>query len=269
MQSIETSGISDVVADTLFIPLYMRCLETRMEKGLISDPEACRIVETVDYDFSKYDKSRSTQVGVAIRARHFDDVTRRFIEKYDNPVVVSLGCGLDTRSDRVDGNKGVFYNLDLPEVMEVRERLLPPNERNVSVHDSLFESTWAEKLREAHPDGDFLILAEGVLMYFEEESVRSALELISRSLAPKEVLFDACTSFACKKSDKHETVKHTKARFHWGLDDDRLPETWIAPLRLKEVSYFMDKERDRWGLFYRLLGMLPIIAKSFRMLHYA
>lgn len=42
-------------------------------------------------------------------------------------MVVNIGCGLDTRYQRIKEKKNaVFYELDLPEVMALRERLLPP-----------------------------------------------------------------------------------------------------------------------------------------------
>lgn len=270
MHSIETNGIRDAVADTLFIPLYMRCLEARRrETGIINDPEACRIVDMVDYDFSKYDGAHRSQVGTCIRVRHFDDIARKFIEKHEDPVIVCLGCGLDTRSQRIGGRKGVFYNVDLPEVMALRDKLIPPDERNISVPESMFEDSWAAAIREKHPGGSFLVLVEGVFMYFTEGEVRPVLERIARTLAPGEVLFDACTSFGCKMSSSHDTVKYTNASFKWGLDDDRLPERWTGNLTLLDASYYMDKEKKRWNWQTRIIAMIPAMAKAFKMLHYS
>lgn len=269
MHSVETNGIRDAVADTLFIPLYMRCLETRRRDArIIDDPEACRVVNMVDYDFSKYDGALRSQVGTCIRVRHFDEVTRRFLDQYENPVVVSLGCGLDNRSKRIGGDKGVFYNMDLPEVMALRDKLILPDERNISMHESMFEDSWAASIRKKHPDGSFLVLAEGVFMYFAEEEVRPVLERIARTLAPGELLFDACTSFGCKTSSSHDTVKYTNASFKWGLDDDRLPELWTGNLTLLDTAYFMNKEKKRWGWTTRIVTMIPAMARAFRMLHY-
>lgn len=268
MKLIQTDTIADVVADTLFIPLYMRCRESRRGNGIIHDPDACRIVEAVDYDFSNYDKACRSQVGTCIRVRYFDNITRSFIRKHENPVIVCLGCGLDNRFGRVGGDKGVFYNLDLPEVMEVREQLLPAGERNISLHESMFGESWAEALREKHPDSDFLVLAEGVFLYFTEEAIRPVIERIAQTLAPGELLFDACTSLGCKMSSKHDTVKYTNASFNWPLNDDRLPEEWAPNLRLRETSYYMDKELDRWDRLSRFMRLIPPLAKAFKMLHY-
>ncbi|MEF2229989.1 MAG: class I SAM-dependent methyltransferase [Pseudodesulfovibrio sp.] len=268
MQPITTSNISDAVADTLFIPLYMRSLEARRPDAIIRDPDACRIVESVDYDFSKYDKATRSQVGVCLRAQYFDAITRRFIEAHDNPVVVSMGCGLDSRANRVGLSRGVFYNLDLPEVMELRDQLLPPDERNVSVHRSMFDPAWMREIREQHPDASVLVLSEGVLMYFSEDQIRPLIQRVAKVLAPGELLFDACTGFGCKLSSRHDTVKHTKARFHWALDEDNRLEGWASNLFLNSVNYYMDKEPMRWDLMSRVMSWIPPFARAFRMLHY-
>lgn len=268
MSKVMTGNISDAVADTLFITLYMRCLETRRQDRIINDQEACRIVESIDYDFSKYDKAVRSQIGTCIRVRHFDNITKNFIEANDDPIIVNLGCGLDSRSHRVAMNKGTYYNVDLPEVMELREKFLPPDDRNISIHKSMFETSWIQDIRDAHPEANILVLSEGVLMYFKEEEVRPVLEEIARSLSPGELVFDACTELGCKMSSRHDTVKHTNARFQWGLDDNSLPEKWASNLRLQDVSYYMGQEKHRWDIMSKFMSYIPNIAKAFKMLHF-
>jgi len=268
MQSVVTGGISDAVADTLFITLYMRCLEHRRPDGIIRDSEACRIVDAVDYDFSKYNEVERSQLGTCIRTRHFDDVARHFIENNDNPVVICLGCGLDNRAHRVGSDSAVFYNIDLPEVMEVRDQLIEPDERNISIHDSMFNRSWIDRIRADQPGGAFLLMAEGVFMFFLEDEIRSMVMRIANLLSPSEFVFDACSSFGCKMSSKHETIRFTNASFKWGLDDDHAPERWMQNLRLTDVSYYMDKEKDRWGLMTRAMSLVPFFFKAFKMLHY-
>jgi O-methyltransferase involved in polyketide biosynthesis len=40
-------------------------------------------------------------------------------------VAVHIGCGLDTRFDRVDNGQVVWYDLDLPLVIGLRRKLIP------------------------------------------------------------------------------------------------------------------------------------------------
>ena len=94
------NNISDNVADTLYIPLAMRCKETKRRNPFFSDPFACDILQKINYDFSKYEKAVRSSVGVALRAEYFDSIAKAFIRENERPVIVHIGCGLDTRFQR-------------------------------------------------------------------------------------------------------------------------------------------------------------------------
>ena len=203
--------ITDTIAETLFIPLYMRSLETIRTDGIISDPAACKLVESLEFNFSRYDKKPMTQIGTAIRIRTFDAAARQFIESHNTPVIVNIGCGLDTRFQRIDTGKGVFVELDLPEVISLREKLLPDSKRNPSITSSMFDPKWMEDLQVTFPDADWMFIVEGVMMYFPEEKIKSFLDHLAHFFPSCQLHFDACTAWACKNSHKHETVKLTNA----------------------------------------------------------
>lgn len=267
MHTIQQIGpIEDAVANTLFVPLYLRHRETLREDGMITDRSASRIVQSVDYDFSKYESQKRGQIGVCIRVRHFDRLTKQFIDTHDNPVVVNLGCGLDTRSERVGTDKAIFYHIDLPEVMRVRDKLLPPDERNISISQSMFDPAWAQEIRQQNPKASFLVISEGVFFYFEEEQVRPVLETIARHLSPGELLFDGLSTTGCKLSARMS--KKINAPFKWGLDDDRQPEKWASNLRFADVAYYMDYEKHRWDKMARVMSIFPFFTKGFKMLRY-
>ncbi len=264
-------GLQDEVAETLFIPLLSRATETRRKGGLLHDPVACEMVERVDYDFAKYGKMKMSTIGTIIRVRHFDRLTSGFIHRKEkeHPIVVQVGCGLDTRFQRVPNReKALFYEMDLPEVIRLREQLLPPSSNDVYIGASLLETGWMDELRERHPDGTFLFLFEGVLMYFTEEQVREVLSRLAERFPKSEIYFDKVSSWACRNSDKHESVKRTKARFHCGIDDPHIVEQWIPALRLTETFYFVSEAKGRWGIAGFIMSLIPALRHSFGILGY-
>ncbi len=262
-----TVSLADNVADTLLIPLYMRSLETQRGNGIINDPVSCELVDKIDYDFEKYGKSNKSQVGTAIRIRCFDRAVSGFLARHEDPVVVSIGAGLDTRFQRVYKNKGVFYELDLPEVIKLRRQLLPESENNPYLAMSMFDDEWLTRIIEKHPGSQFILIAEGVFMYFDEVQVRPLLEMIAQRIPQGELHFDVSSSWAVRNVDKHDTVKKSRAVFRWGLDDDRKPQSWSPYLRYYGVTRYMNQERSRWGIM-ALMGILPVMKNAFRMLHY-
>ena len=114
----------NVVAETLLIPLYMRAKESRRKgDAILKDTMAEQLVDSIEYDYSQFDGAKMSEVGCVVRGKYFDDAIRRFILSHPHPVVVNVGCGLDTRYQRIGNDQAaVFYELDLPEVIDLRRR---------------------------------------------------------------------------------------------------------------------------------------------------
>ena len=156
----------NIVAETLLIPLYMRAKESRRDNPILYDKAAERLADSLEYDYSQFDGAKLSEVGCVVRGWYFDRAVRRFIETHPNPVVVNVGCGLDTRFQRIGNPKAVYYDLDLPEVIALRRELIPEQPDNVYIAASLLETDWMDDLRRRHPDAEFIFIVEGVLMYF-------------------------------------------------------------------------------------------------------
>ena len=64
----EKFKLRDVVQETLLIPLYYRALETRRPKGnILKDDLAERLIDRIDYDFSKLDAAPLSKLGCVVR----------------------------------------------------------------------------------------------------------------------------------------------------------------------------------------------------------
>ena len=180
------------MAETLLIPLYMRAKESRRAHPILDDKAAERLADSLEYDYSQFDGAKLSEVGCVVRGWYFDRAVRRFIETHPNPVVVNVGCGLDTRFQRIGGGKAIFYDMDLPEVIALRRELIPEQPGNVYIAASLLETDWMDDLRRRHPDGAFIFVVEGVLMYFYEKQVKSFLRAVASRFGGGELWFDVC-----------------------------------------------------------------------------
>ena len=142
-----------IVAETLLIPLYMRAKESRRVNPILDDKAAERLADSLEYDYSQFDGAKLSEVGCVVRGWYFDRAVKRFIDTHPRPVVVNVGCGLDTRFQRIGNPRAVFYDLDLPEVMVLRRELIPEQTGNVYIAASLLETDWMDELRQKHPCG--------------------------------------------------------------------------------------------------------------------
>lgn len=256
--------ISDSVAETLFIPLYMRALESKRTDAIIKDDLACELVNSIDYDFSKYKSAKASELGCAIRIRHFDRKVEEFIENNPDGVVVLIGCGLDTRYQRIKNKSNtVFYELDLPEVIDLREKLLPQTELDRYIKASMFEKRWMDELKEKHGNSPFIFIIEGVFMYFPEKDLLDFLSEIAERFVNSEIYFDICNKFVRGKASKHDAVKYTKAKFLSGFDSPAEIEKAVPNLTNIDEFYFADSEQSRWKLLGILFRLVPFLHNSF------
>lgn len=265
-------NITDNIADTLFITLYAKAVETNKKDPLITDLKACELVEKIDYDFSKYKNKKASSVGVALRASHFDNMTKKFIEKKTNPIVVLIGCGLDARKQRI-GNiagKAIFYELDISEVINVRKQLLPPDKNENYIPASMLDTGWMDELIAKHPDGDFIFIIEGVLMYFNEADNKLVFTELAKRFNDAEIHFDMLNKWMSKKSSMHDTVSKTNATFKFGINDEKEIEKWHPHLKHQRTYLFNEfKGWQRLGFaLSTLMSIIPVFKTSTRLLTY-
>lgn len=267
----EAGFIRDEIGETLLITLYMKYKESQKPNPIISDDNACELVKKIDYDFSKFDKAINSSVGVAIRSNYFDTIAKKFIEQNENPVIVQIGCGLDGRYNRIGkiAKKAKFYQLDIPEIMKIREKLIPKENNETYIHASMLETNWIDIVKDENPKANFLFIVEGVFMYFSKEDVKKFFINISDRFSQGEIIFDVINNWMSKNSHIHDTVKVTRTKFIYGTDDDKEMEKWVDNLRLissKTISDF--PEWKRAGIKGRIIRIIPKFKKAGRLLHY-
>jgi len=96
------------VAETLLIPLYNRAMESRRPDALMKDEKAVALVTQMSYDFDQVRKIRMTEGNKVARimlTREMDRCARDFLSRHPRAAVVHIGCGLDSRFERVDNGK--------------------------------------------------------------------------------------------------------------------------------------------------------------------
>ena len=243
------------VAETLLIPLWARAEETKRSDALIRDDFAVRLVEQIDYDFAKFARAKYSQTGVAVRSYILDHETKAFIEKQPDAVCINLACGLDTRFYRIDNGQIDWYNLDLPDVMELRQNLLA--EEGARIHNlaaSVFDSGWLEKVE--HEGRPVLILLEGAAMYFSEQEMRSLFAMLAEAFADASMLIEIMPPFLIGQQKRHDSVDTQKAPFQWGVKSGKEIEKLHPAIAFLKERTLYEGFRSRWGLF-GLLSVIP------------
>jgi O-methyltransferase involved in polyketide biosynthesis len=245
------------IQKTLLLPLWGRAVATQKTKPLIVDETAVEIINKIDYDFSKMaaNLSEITKLAWIGRCVITDKICRKFLEKHPGATIVNMGCGLDTTFNRVDNGLLHWYDLDLPDVIELRKNFIPETERNKCVAYSVLDCSWINNIT---PDDSILLIANGVLYYFEENQVRDLLIKIACSYPGSEILFDVASPLGVKMSNKM-VIKNSgldeKSFLKWGIANYRDMQLWDSRIRiLNKYSFFKDFKnelmfKDRIGCF--------------------
>ncbi len=72
------------------------------------------------------------------------------MQRFPDGVIVNIGCGLDSRFLRIDTGKGIFYDLDLPEIIEIKKDFFDETSRYHLIASSVLDYGWMEIVRAAH-----------------------------------------------------------------------------------------------------------------------
>lgn len=248
------------VSRSLLIPLYYRAMESLRPDALVRDPKAVELVGRLDVDFSDVRKLKDEQVNYLLRMREFDRRARAFLAEHPAGVIVDLGCGLDTRFERVDNGQVAWYGLDLPEVIEMRKELLDETPRSHFIGCSVLDFSWMDALS---GQTGILFLAEAMLVYLEEADVKRLVRALTERFPGAELVCDAYAPVVVRLHPRPPAVPRPR----WGLKDDRDVEAWAPGIRLLGRWYYFDESEPRVGAF-RLMRYIPFFARMVRVVHY-
>ena len=142
----------NTVQETLVIPLYGRKMCSELYPNLYRDETAIRLMKEIDYDFSVLEKKSGSlmqRFGFLEAAMRQNDLAwevRNYLKTHPSAAVVNLGCGLDNTGRACDNGKCKIYNLDFPDVIALRQQLLPAGEREQNIPCDLKNPAWFDKI---------------------------------------------------------------------------------------------------------------------------
>lgn len=209
------------VQETLMFPLFGRYKANQMYPGLFRDTTAGKIIESIDYDIEKADMGKGPQFVYGMRQDVTEKAVKRFLCEYPDAIVVNLGCGLDTIFDHLDNGKCRFVNLDFPEVIEFRQKLFPPRDRETNIGADANDHSWMDQIG-YFPGDRVCVFSCGVLFYFQPDDVRKLVDAIGTRFPGSVLFFDYENAKMLAKSNKKVTQSGNKgAWMPFSLEDAR------------------------------------------------
>ena len=247
-EKITLSGVPETMLQTV----YARAKESRT-RGAIHDAKAEALIDKLDYDFSLADKDAAMHSGVIARTIVLDALTQTYLEKHPGAVVVNIACGLDTRCCRVSGYSH-WYNLDLPETIAVRERIMPESGSVSQIAMSAMDD-WGSLITEAGAPA--LVIIEGLTMYLSQADVQRIFAVIAARFESVTVFVETMNPMVVK-SFKEKSIEGSNAKFTWGVKDGKALAALLPGFRLVE-EHSLTEGMAKFVPVYKLLDKLPAV----------
>ena len=245
---IKLSGVPETMLQTV----YARAKESN-GRGAIHDAKAKELIEKLDYDFSLADKDTAMRSGVIARTIVLDRMTKEWLASHPGAVVVNIACGLDTRCYRMSGYAH-WYNLDPPETMAVREKLLPESGTISQITMSAMED-WGSEISEQNVQ--VLIVIEGLTMYLSEADVQRIFRVISHRFEKATVFVETMNPIIVKRFQE-KSIEGSNAKFTWGVKDGPALAAMLPDFRFVE-EYSLTEGMAAFAPIYKLLDRLPAV----------
>ncbi len=258
--------------ETMLMTLSGRATQSQWKDPILPDPWAEEAMRHIDYDMSQTLKGVSSwgmwrKIGctiIAARAATFDQLTDRFLAEHPDAVVIQVGCGTDSRVYRIDPPASVdWYDVDYPDVIDLRRRLFPERGAYHLVGASLDNISWLDEVPRGRPG---LLIAEGVLHYLSEAEVKALLNAVVAHFPSGQMIFDICNTMIVKRAGAN--VGGTGATYKWGLDDPQDIHKLEPKLELiKEYRPSEQVSFSRFALLIRAIFRAQEVSTALRRMN--
>lgn len=251
----------NTVQETLIIPLFGRLICSEYFPHLFDDPEAKRICDSLDYDFSSKRKLMESAPGLfgalEVAQRHFDLIyeVKDYLKDHPKAAVVNLGCGLDDTFQKCDNGECHGYNIDFEDVIALRNELLPAKEREVNLACDLNDYRWMESVDASN---GAVFFAAGVFYYFKTEDVKRLFRAMAEKFPDSRIAFDACNERGAKMMRKTwlKGAGITDVTAYFSVKDETELRDWSKNFSSVTAKSYMRGYRDIYpdvSLFHKIM----------------
>ncbi len=217
------------VSKTALLTLIIRAVESEQKNPIIDDQRAVLLLDRLISYVSEEDrkwilkwKKRYRNIiysydrkAVARRGKKFDNIVNKYIS--DNPgcTVINLGCGFDTRFWMIENKNCMYIEIDLPELIELKKKLLPDHLNYQLIGCSVLDTSWMEEVS-SKGNSNFLFIAEGLFMYLPEPEVKRVLKTFVQKFHHSQISLDLISPFYTRGFGKW--IGNWSYRKFFGLD---------------------------------------------------
>ncbi len=261
------------IEDTLFVPMLGRIYATENCPKILYDEKSVSLKESLPDGLLEREmkgQSEYTLLASASRSANMDRYIKDFLKRKPDGVIVQLGLGLETTFYRDDNGKTRWYGVDLPNVIEYRNSIIPESEREKYIAGDAFDPAWLKQVRSDVPDSPILVTASGLFYYFEEEKVLDLMKMLQSS-GDIEIVFDTVNKSGMNRMRKQymKQIHHEDAEMFFYVDraDGLIEKIGGNAKVLAEEKYYKHIDKSGIRLSTKLTMICSDLMKMVKMVH--
>ena len=212
--------VMNEINKTLYIPLYGKALVSK-KNIILHDPKAEEIWGQEGFPLKGKSKSKWLAYYMSMRAAAFDRWVKGKMEEQPDAVVLHLGCGMDSRAQRVECSRHLWFDIDFPQVIDQRQRYFRETESYQMVGTDVMEEHWLDTI----PGNRAIVVMEGISMYLPEAQLKKLLGRLCDRFETVSLLMDCYTTFAARASRVRNPINDVGVTQVYGLDDPKVLQT--------------------------------------------
>lgn len=240
------------VSKTLYIPLYGKAYVSK-KNIIINDSKAEKIWADEGFELKGKAKSKWLAYYMAMRSAIYDEWVEQKLAENPDTIVLHIGCGMDSRIDRVAAPYVRWYDIDFPEVISERKKYYTESENYHMISADMRSDEWEKYIETAQ---NAVVVIEGVSMYFAPEELAEMMAKLRTHFSAVNVLMDCYTKKAARISKYKNPINDVGVTDVYGYDNPQEMAEKSGLSYVKEYDMTPQKYLDE------LCGIEKIVFKN-------
>ena len=259
----------DNVSQTLFYPLFGRAQASNRWPELFPDPWAHKAMEIAAQEGTTAQPMDGfPELVYGLRHMILVQEARAYLETHPGAAVVNIGCGLDMLAEDLSGHECTIYNLDLPDVIELRHRWVPKADNEIDLPYSATNHEW---LTQVAGEKGVIAVSMGVFYYLPIPEVAALIDAFGQAFPGSRLVYETASPKVMRGSEKQIARHGTPVSMPFKVKDPYTPQDWSDAVRDYHVTfnfldYLTDEQRKQipsqyrilFGFFERIRGMYVV-----------
>lgn len=254
----------NTVQETLIVPLYGRKMCSEKFPELYTDIFAKELCERIDYDFTDLEKKNNSflyefgSLEAAMRQLDIMWEIKEYLKQYPEATIVNLGCGLDETGKACDNGICHIVNIDFPDIIEIREKLIAEQDREKNIACDLKDYSW---MKEIDASKGVIFFVAGVFHYFKMDEVKALVLELAKRYTGGCLVFDSVGKLGLKlmmsKTLKNMGIKDVDGFFY--INNPEKDLNWSEKIKVTSKGYMLgyyDMKSPNIHFTHRLLGKI-------------